>query len=168
MRCRPLPGPVVLSLLAAICLPAAPLAAAKARNPFLQKSTLPFEAPPFDKIRPADFAPAFAEGMRQDLAEVRKIASNPDPPTFANTLEALERSGQMLTRVEKAFVHLVASDTSPALQKIRAEESPRLAAHLDAILLDPKLYARVKALYLQRETLSLSPEAGYLLEVVHR
>ncbi|MCI2244455.1 MULTISPECIES: peptidyl-dipeptidase Dcp [Xanthomonas] len=146
--------------------PAAPAAAqpAAATNPLLTPSTLPFQAPPFDKIKDSDYLPAFEEGMKQHLAEIRKIADNPEPATFANTLEAMERSGETLTRVSRIFFGLVQADTNDARQKIQEEIAPKLAAHQDEISLDPKLFARIKSLYDQRDTLNLDPEQKRLVE----
>ena len=135
-----------------------------APNPLLTASTLPFQAPPFDKIQDSDYLPAFEEGMRQHLADVRKIADNPEPANFDNTIEAMERSGETLTRVSRIFFGLVQADTSDARQKIQEEVAPKLAAHQDEINLDPKLFARVKAIYDQRDTLSLEPEQKRLVE----
>ncbi|MXV33075.1 peptidyl-dipeptidase Dcp, partial [Xanthomonas sp. LMG 8989] len=145
---------------------AAPAAAqpAAAANPLLTPSTLPFQAPPFDKIKDSDYLPAFEEGMKQHLAEIRKIADNPEPATFANTLEAMERSGETLTRVSRIFFGLVQADTNDARQKIQEEIAPKLAAHQDEISLDPKLFARIKSLYDQRDTLNLDPEQKRLVE----
>ncbi len=137
-------------------------------NPFFQKSTLQDQAPPFDKIRDTDYAPAIEEGMKRQIAEIDAIVSDPAPPSFANTLEAMERSGQLLTRVAKVFFNLVQSNTNEAMDRIRTEEAPKLAAHRDAIYLNPKLWARVKALYDKRDALGLDPEARYLLERYHR
>src|SRR5437868_6066950 len=133
-------------------------------NPFSAPSALPFQAPPFDKITDADYQPAIDEGMKQHLAQVQNIANNPDAPTFANTIEAMERSGAMLTRVQRVFGALTQSNTNPTLQKIQSEEAPKLAAHRDAIYLDPKLFARVKTIYDQRSSLNLDPESKQLVE----
>lgn len=137
-------------------------------NPFAHPSPLPFEAPPFDKIKDTDFQPAIEEGMRQELAEVELIAANPDAPTFANTIEAMERRGELLRRVQPVFFGMVSSNTNPAIQKVQTEEAPKLAAHRDAIYLNPKLFARVKAIYEQRATLKLAPDADYLVERYYR
>jgi len=102
--------------------------------------------------------------MKDQLAEIEKIANNPDAPTFANTLEAMERSGALLTRVTKVFFNLSQSNTNDTIQKIKSEEAPKLAAHSDAIFLNPKLFARVKALYDSRDSLKLDPESRYLVE----
>jgi len=140
------------------------VSAAVEANPFLSESTLPFHAPPFDKIKDSDYAPAIEEGMKNQLAEVNAIANNPASPTFANTLEAMERSGALLTRVTKVFFNLTTANTSDTLQKIKADEAPKLAAHSDAIFLNAKLFARVKALYDSRASLKLDPESRYLVE----
>ncbi len=133
-------------------------------NPLLSASPLPFQAPPFDKIQDSDYLPAFDEGMRQHLVEVRKIADSTEPATFDNTIEALERSGQTLTRVSRIFFGLVQADTNDARQKIQEEVAPKLAAHQDEISLDPKLFARIKSIYDQRDTLTLDPEQKRLVE----
>ena len=105
---------------------------------FSQPSPLPFHAPDFSKIRTGDFEPAMEEGMRRQRAEVAAIAANPAPPSFDNTIVALERTGQMLTRVSDVFSHLTQANTDDTLQKVEARETPRLAAHHDAIYMDPK------------------------------
>ncbi|MFT4246907.1 MAG: M3 family metallopeptidase, partial [Pseudomonas sp.] len=135
-----------------------------APNPLLSPSPLPFQAPPFDKIQDSDYLPAFEEGMRQHLAEIRKIADNPEPASFANTIEALERSGETLNRVSRIFFGLVQADTNDARQKIQEEIAPKLAAHQDEINLDPKLFARIKSIYDQRDALALDPEQKRLVE----
>ena len=144
--------------------PGAPPAPALSTNPFFSASPLPYQAPPFDRIKESDYAPAIEEGMKRQLAEIDAIAENPEPPTFANTLEAMERSGELLTRAAKVFFNLTQSNTSETLQKIKAEEAPKLAAHQDAIFLNAKLFARVKSLYDRRDGLSLDPESRYLVE----
>jgi len=139
-----------------------------ASNPFFTASPLQFQAPPFDRIQDSDYAPAFEEGMRRQIAEIQAIADNPEPPTFENTIVAMERTGELLTRVAKVFFNLAQSNTSETLQKIRAEQAPKLAAHQDAILLNPKLYIRVKALYDKRATLGLDRESTFLIERSYR
>ena len=145
---------------------AAPAAAPKAarQNPFARKSALPFQAPAFDKIQDGDFQPALEEGMRLHLAEIEKIAGNPAAPTFANTIAAMEKSGQMLTRVGMVFGALSSANTNDTLQKVQEEEAPKLAAHSDAIYLNAKLFKRVEAVYAQRDTLKLDPESKRLVE----
>ena len=137
-------------------------------NPFFSPSTLPFQAPPFDKINNSDFQPAIEEGMSQELAEIQAVANNPDAPTFANTIETMERSGPLLRRVFRVFSALAQSNTNATLRKVQAEEAPRLAAHRDAIYLNPKLYARVKAIYELRATMTLDPEQKFLVERYYR
>src|SRR5437764_6033674 len=102
--------------------------------------------------------------MKDQLAEVEKIANDPAPPNFANTFETLERSGALLTRVTKVFFNLTQSNTNDTLQKIKSDEAPKLAAHSDTIYLNPKLFARVKAVYDQRDSLKLDPESKFLVE----
>src|SRR5262249_11709621 len=131
-------------------------------NPFAQKSALPFEAPPFDKIHDGDYAPAIEEGMRRELAEIAAIVDNPAPPDFANTIVPMERSGALLTRASKVFFDIAQTDTNATLQKVKADIAPKLAAHHDAISLNPKLFARVQAVYDKRE--GLAPEEKYLVE----
>jgi peptidyl-dipeptidase Dcp len=136
-------------------------------NPFFEPSPLPFQAPQFNLIQDSDFEPAIDEGMQRQLAEIEKIANNPEPPTFQNTIVAMERSGQMLNRVEQVFQALNSADTNPTLQDIDKTEAPRLAAHQDAIYLNEKLFRRVEAVYDRRADLHLSPEAQMLLKVYH-
>src|SRR5258706_11877153 len=156
-------APIIVCLLAIQYAPR-PAATASAENPFFTESTLPFHAPPFDKIKDSDYTPAIEAGMKEQLSEIEAIANNPQPPTFANTLEAMERSGALLTRVTKVFFNLSQSNTNDAIQKIKAEEAPKLAAHSDAIYLNAKLFKRVKAIYDQRDALKLVRESRFLIE----
>jgi len=135
-----------------------------APNPFAQPSTLPYEAPPFDRITDADYQPAIEAGITDSLAEVRRIADNPAPPTFDNTIVAMERQGQMLSRAQLAFGQVTQANTNPTLQKAQVALGPKLAAYTDAVYLDPKLFARVKALYDARASLKLDQEQSMLLE----
>jgi peptidyl-dipeptidase Dcp len=133
-------------------------------NPFLAPSPLPFELPPFAEIREEHYGPAIDEGMRQQLAEVRAVADDPEPPTFANTFLPLERSGALLDRVWRAFDAVHSAHTSPGLEALDSEYSPRLAAHRDAIALDPDLYARVRAVHDDTEQMAaLDPESRRLV-----
>ena len=134
-------------------------------NPFYAESTLPFHAPPFDKITDADYQPAIEAGMAAQLHEMQAIAENPAPPTFDNTYAAMERSGLLLERVMQVFRGVTGANTNPALQKVQKEEAPKLAAHADAIHLDARLFARVKAVYDERATLHLQPEQLRLVEI---
>jgi peptidyl-dipeptidase Dcp len=143
---------------------AAPLPAA---NPFAQESTLPYHLPPFDRIKDADFRPAFEAGMAEHRKEIEAIDNDKAAPTFENTLVALEKSGQLLDRVASVFFNLNSSNTNPEILKIASEMAPKLAAHRDAILLDPVLFSRVDAVYQDRANLKLDPESLQLLERTH-
>jgi peptidyl-dipeptidase Dcp len=154
--------PMANAAQAAVAAPAA--AAAQAGNPFFKVSPLPFHYPQFDQIKDEHFAPAFAEGMAQHLKEIDAIANSAKAATFDNTIVAMERSGQLLARVSTTFGNLQGANTNDKLDAIDREMSPKLAAHNDAIFLNAKLYARVKALYDKRDKLGLDAEAKYLLE----
>jgi peptidyl-dipeptidase Dcp len=135
-----------------------------ASGPFAQEGTLPFHAPDFRKIKDSDFLPSFKQAMAIQNAEVAKVANNPAPPTFENTIVAFEKTGRMLDRVQAVFDALTSADTNDTLDKIQAEISPKLTAHYDTINLDPKLFARVKAVYDKRGSLKLDEEDAKLLE----
>jgi peptidyl-dipeptidase Dcp len=137
-------------------------------GPFDAPSTLPYQAPRFDIINDSDYQPAFEAGMRQQLAEIAAIAGDKAAPAFDNTIAAMERSGRMLDRVSNAFSGVVQANTNPALDKVQTVEAPMLAAHNDAIFLNPKLFARVKALYDRRADLKLDPEALQVLTLYYR
>jgi peptidyl-dipeptidase Dcp len=137
-------------------------------NPLLAESDLPYGLPPFDRIRNEHYLPAFEQGMSEQIEEIESIADNPEPPTFDNTLVALERAGQKLSNVQRVFGNLSGAHTNPDLQAIQREVSPRLAAHRDAILLNEALYARIASLYENRESLGLDAESLRLVEHVHR
>jgi len=139
-----------------------------ADNPFLQEWTAPFGAPPFDLIKEAHYLPAFREGMARQKEEIAAITSSAEPPTFANTIEAFEHSGELLTKAASVFGALAESNTNPELQKIEAELAPILSRHSDDIALDPKIFERVKAVYIQREKLGLNPEQTRLLELMYK
>ena len=142
-------------------------AAALAGNPLAAASTLPFHYPAFDKIKDEHFQPAFVEGMRIQLKEIEAIANNKKPATFDNTIVAMEKSGELLTRVQTTFGNLQGANTNDKLDAIDSEMSPKLAAHGDAIYLNAKLYARVKSLYDNRDKLKLDAESKHLLERYH-
>ena len=137
------------------------------QNPFFAPSPLPFQAPPFDRIKDTDFQPAIEAGMADQLREINTIATNPQPPTFENTIIPMERSGQLFDRAMRAFSAVTGANTNPTLQKIKAEIAPKLAAHDDSIYLNPQLFTRVSSLYQQRETLHLDPESRRLLDVTY-
>ena len=133
-------------------------------NPFYAPSTLPYQAPPFDKIKDDDYTPAMDAGMAEEQKEMEAIANNPAPPTFENTIVAMEKSGRLLRRVQGAFFTVVSANENPTLQKVRATEAPKLAAHQDAILLNDKLFQRVSTIYNERKSLNLDPESLRLVE----
>jgi len=135
-------------------------------NPFFSASVLQYQAPQFDKIVDADYQPAIDEGIKQQNAEIETIANQVQPPTFDNTIVAMERSGEMLTRVNNVFGAIAQANTNDTLQKIQEAEAPKLAAHQDAIFLNAKLFARVKALYDHRD--GLDAESKYLTERYYR
>src|SRR5260370_296819 len=127
-------------------------------NPFYAASTLPFLAPPFDRIRDEHYQPAIEAGMMQQQAEIRTIAENPAKPTFENTLVPFEKSGLLLERARAAFNAVSQANTNPTLQAVKAALAPKLAAHYDAIYFNPKLFARVASVYKQRESHHFHPE----------
>jgi peptidyl-dipeptidase Dcp len=133
-------------------------------NPFYAESTLPFHAPPFDKIKDSDYQPAIDAGMAEQITEVEAIANNPAPPTFENTIVAFERSGRLLDRAWAAFNCVTGANIDDDLQKLQDYEAPRFSAHQDAISLNPKLFARVKAIYEKRQSLGLDAESLHLVE----
>jgi len=137
-------------------------------NPFLNASTLPFQAADFSKIKDSDYQPAMEEGMKQQLAEIQKIADNPDAPTFENTFVAMEKSGQMLRRVSGVFNLVSSANTDPVLQKLSEEVAPKLAANNDAIFLNTKLFKCVETIYNQRAQLKLDPESNRLVEYYYQ
>ncbi|MGW2548441.1 M3 family metallopeptidase, partial [Kitasatospora sp. NPDC001574] len=136
-------------------------------NPFFRPSTLAYELPPFAEIRPDHYLPAFERGMAEQLAEIAAITADPESPTFDNTLIALERSGALLRRVRGVFDNHSSADTTPEVDRIDAEISPRLAAHRDAVHLDAALFARIEELHGRRHALGLDEESLRLLERRH-
>lgn len=156
-------------LLLAFALPAGAATgdALPASNPFAQPSTLPYQWPAFDRIQDADYRPAFDAGMAEQLREVAAIASNTAAPTFENTLVALERSGRLLDRVSTVFFNLAGTNGNPTMDALRAELSPQLAAHRDAITLNTTLFARIQAVYAARDSLQLDAESQRLVERYH-
>jgi len=137
------------------------------QNPFYTASSLPFHAPPFDKIKDEDFQPAIEAGMARQLAEVRAIAGNSAAPTVGNTLVPLEKSGALLDRAMQAFNGVTGANTDPTLQAAKSALAPKLAAQHDAIYLNAKLFARVSALYEKRELGGLDAESKRLVEVTY-
>ncbi|MGY4386388.1 peptidyl-dipeptidase Dcp [Pedobacter sp. UYP24] len=133
-------------------------------NPFLNESKLPYQVPDFTKIKNDDFKPAFEEGMKIHLQEIEKIAANPEVATFENTLVAMERSGELLTRVNNVFNLLTGANTNDTLQKLQEDIAPKLAAHQDAISLNANLFKRIESIYNSRTTLKLDAESARLVE----
>ena len=138
-------------------VPAATPEVAAPVNALLTASTLPMQAPPFDKIHDADYQPAIEEGMRQQLAEIEKIANNPEAPNFANTFEAMEKTGELLNRAARIFFSLAQANTNDTLQAAQVALAPKMAEHTDAIHLNANLFKRVKAVYDARETSGFDP-----------
>ena len=137
-------------------------------NPFCESSSLPFGAPPFDRIRDEHYEPALLAGMEAQTREVRAIADNPAAPTFENTIIALEKTGALLERTQAAFWAMAGAYTNPAIEKIQQDLAPKFAAHWDAINLDEKLFRRVEAIHAKREQLGLDGESARLLELGYK
>jgi peptidyl-dipeptidase Dcp len=136
-------------------------------NPFYASSNLPFHAPPFDRIKDSDYQPAIEAGMAEQEREMDAIANNPAPPSFQNSFVAMEKTGQLLNRARAAFSAVAGANTNPYLQNVQRELAPKLAAHHDAIYLNPKLFARVHAIYDERASLQLDPESQRLVKIVY-
>ena len=137
-------------------------------NPFYQESTLYFKYPPFDKIKNAHYAPAFGKGMAEQLVEIAAIANQSGAPTFENTIVAMEKSGQLLDRVATVFYSLASAHTNDSLESVRSEMAPKLSAHSDQILLNSKLFERIRTLYDQKTSFGLDAEAVRLVEETYK
>lgn len=137
-------------------------------NPFFVKSSLDYQMPRFDLIRDEHYAPALEAGMREHLIEINAIANQKSMPTFENTIVAMERSGELLGRVTRVFFNIAGAHTNETIQKVQADVAPKLAAHTDAIYLNPALYQKVRMLHEQRTELGLDEEQLRLLEQYHR
>jgi len=137
-------------------------------NPFFSEFATPFGVPPFDLIKPEHYMPAFDRGMAEQKKEVEVITSNAEPPTFANTVEALEISGALLNKVAGVFNNLTSSNTNEELQKIDKELAPKLAQHGDDIAMNAALFARVKAVYDEKGRLTLATEEARLLDETYK
>ena len=137
-------------------------------NPFYTASKLPFQAPPFDKIKDSDYRPAIEAGMAQQRKEMQAIADSPAPPTFENTVVAMEKTGALFNRVMLVFNGVTGANLDPDLQKVQDYEAPRLAAHEDEIFLNSQLFQRVATLYRQRDSLKLDAESQRLLDFYYR
>ncbi len=141
---------------------------AKNDNPFFTTYKNKYGAPPFDKIKSEHYMPAFKEGIKQQQTEIDAIAESKDVPTFANTIEALDYSGDLLNKVSAVFFNLYSAETNDDMEKIANEVSPMLSEHNDNLYLNEKLFERVKVLFDSRATLGLTPEQNRLLEKYHR
>ena len=133
-------------------------------NPFFQEWNTAYEVPPFMDIKDAHYMPAYQKGMEENLSEIDVIVKNPETPTFANTIEELERTGKLLTKVSRVFSNLASSNTNPKLQELQRELSPMLSAHYDKISLNEGLFNRVEAVWQEKESLDLTSEQRKLLE----
>jgi peptidyl-dipeptidase Dcp len=138
------------------------------QSPFYAVSTLPYEAPPFDRIVDADYLPAIEAGMAEHLREIVAIADNSAEPTFENTLVALEKSGALLSRAYAAFAAVAGTNTNAALERVEEIAAPKLAAHADAMLLNQRLFARIESVYRRRESLALDAESLRLLDLYYQ
>ena len=133
-------------------------------NPFFQDWTTEYEVPPFMDIKNEHYMPAFKKGMEDNLAEIEVIIKNTEAPTFANTIEELERSGKLLGKVQRVFSNLASSNTNPKLQELQRDLSPMLSAHYDKIVLNEDLFNRVEEIWNNRETIDLNKEQQKLLK----
>ncbi len=133
-------------------------------NPFYCDWDTPFEVPPFDKIRLEHFKPAYLRGMEEEMAEVNAIINNPDEPTFDNTVRALQFTGKLLEKVQRAMGPLSGANTNDSIQALQREMSPLFSKHRDDIALNEKLFERVKSVYENRDKFDLTPEESKLLE----
>ena len=140
---------------------------AAANNPLLARWKGRFAEPPFRRILAKHFRPALKVAFREHSDEIEKIAGNSSKPTFANTIVAYEKSGQLMSRVASVFSNLEATDSTPELQDVAREMSPRFAAHETRIMLDPRLFKRIDDLYQRRQTLKLNDEDRRVLERHH-
>jgi peptidyl-dipeptidase Dcp len=137
-------------------------------NPFFKKYSTPLQTPPFKEIKFEHYQPAFEEGIKQHKLEVEKIINNSEEPSFENTIEALEKSGDLLTKVANVFFNLTSSNTNDAMQKLSSEMAPILAKHGDEISLDLRLFQRIKKIYEKREKLNLTIEQNTVLEKYYK
>jgi peptidyl-dipeptidase Dcp len=139
-----------------------------AGNPFFRPYKTPHETAPFDRIREAHYEPAFEKGMKEHLAEIDRIVQNRAPATFENTVVPYERAGELLSRVSNVFYNISSAETSDTLMEISRRISPKMSEHSSNISLNEKLFARVKAVYDQRDSLPLDVESRMLLDKVYR
>ena len=143
-------------------------AAVASINPFFTESSLYMKLPPFDKITNAHYAPAFEKGMLAHKLEIEKIANNPAPVTFENTLVAMEKSGELLNRVATVFFSLLSANSNSDMEALVAELSPKLSAHSDEIQLNDKLFKRIEFLHSNKNTLNLDAESIRLIDETYK
>ena len=124
-------------------------------NPLLSEWDTPYGVPPFDKIKVSDYMPAFREAMKLHREEIKAIAENPEEPDFENTVLAFDNAGEMLTRVEQVFWSVAAADTNPQMQAVQEKVAPMLSEHSDGIMLDEKLFDRIRKVYEGRDAAGL-------------
>src|SRR5262249_23503296 len=136
-------------------------------NPLLAPWTGPFEAPPFNRINPRHFVEAFESALSLAQAEIDALAANPEPPSFENTIVALERSGRLLTRISSVFFNLTTANTNDEIEAIERKIAPRIARHRCCFYLNEPLFRRVDALCKRREDLVLDAEEAQLLNRYH-
>jgi peptidyl-dipeptidase Dcp len=142
--------------------------AVKEMNPFYETYSAPFGVPPFDKIENKHYLPAFKEGINQHNADIEKIINNAAAPDFANTIEAMDKSGDLLSRVSTVFFNVKEANTNDSIDQIAEVVAPLLSQHADAINLNEKLFARVKVVEDQKEKLNLNREQSRLLEEIYK
>jgi peptidyl-dipeptidase Dcp len=141
---------------------------AESKNPFYKDWKTPFGTPPFSEIEEEHYMPAFKKGMKEHAKEIEKIVNNKKAPTFENTLKALELSGALLTQVSNVFYNMTSAHTNDDLQEISKEVAPISTKHFDDILLNEKLFKRVKTLYVKKDQLGLNTEQYRLLEETYK
>lgn len=159
---------LLLILFLAIMISSCSQKKTETENPFFSDFNTPFNVPPFDKIQNAHYIPAFEQGIKEHDAELEKIINNSEEPSFSNTIEALEYSGRLLNKVSSVFFNLNESNTSDEMQEIARNIMPQLSQHSDAILLNDKLFKRVKAVYDNKEQSGLNPEQMKLLTETYK
>ena len=138
--------------------------AVQQENPFFSEWETPYQVPPFSEISEDHYLPAFQEGIKQQSNEIEEIVANPEAPTFANTVEAMELSGKLLRKVSSVFFNLTSAHTNDEMQAIAKEAAPMLSKHQDNILLNSQLFARIQTTYDERENADLTEEQGKLLD----
>ncbi len=137
-------------------------------NPFFSEYDTPFNVPPFEKIMARHYMPAFEKGMEEGRKDIQSLIKNREEPNFENTIGALDKAGDLLTRVSAVFFAQASANTSDSLQNIEMEISPRLAGYNDEIRLNPDLFKRVKKVYDTQESQNLNPEQKFILENLYK